>query len=148
MKTPKLNKGQKELLEVLTSGATKAVKKSGLLAGKVTAEFVTSKPKRIDFKAECIWLHTELDKWRKIAAWMGECHAANLHEAELSSVSQERRDRFKSIMLSAANYMEQVRPPDLGFRDHHSGHQQVLVAIARLRDHARRIPLKTKKTKQ
>ena len=77
-KLPKLNKVQQELLDVLTSGASRALSKAGILKGKVTAKIVTSKPKLVDLKEECLWLQSELEKWRKIAAWMGECHAANL----------------------------------------------------------------------
>ena len=92
-KLPKLNKDQQELLDTLASGATRAMKKTGVLKGKVSAKIVIQKPKLADLKTEILWLQTELEKWRKIAAWMGECHAANLHDAEKCSVSNYSKRR-------------------------------------------------------
>lgn len=89
----------------------------------------------------------ELDRWKSIAAWLADCHAANLHEAELSSCSQDRRDRFKSIMLKAADFLKRNTAANDMRYTQVTPDERLANVILRLEDHAAKIPTKPPKKK-
>ena len=81
-------------------------------------------------------MSNEADQWKRVAIYLADCHAANLHIAELKKTSRAEKERLKLIMETAATMLKgdvsSVRTytePDKDLRD----------VIERLEDHAKRI---------
>jgi len=81
----------------------------------------------------------ELDNWKKIAAYLAECHAANLHEAELTRCSKSRRKRFQSIMDKSAEMLKSGEPLRENTLFYETANDRVFNAIKRLEDHSKRV---------
>ena len=97
-----------------------------------------SDPNRIAHEKEILDLKNEVTRWKRIAFWLADCHAANLHIAELKSCSKSERRRLKNIMTKAQGYLEgkeSPKQPPHGDLDRH-----LHDVMNRLEDHARRVP--------
>ena len=82
----------------------------------------------------------EVTVWKQIAAALGEYHAANLHDAELKSVSQSRKARYRSIMVKSADMLSGNAPPPKFCSSPTVAEEKLQQTVGRLRDHASKLP--------
>ena len=84
-------------------------------------------------------LKQEVAYWKHVAAYLAECHAANLHEAEHKSCSKYRRKRFQSIMNKAASFLTKEVFPVYFLKE--DPDQSIQSVVERLKDHSAKIPI-------
>jgi len=56
-------------------------------------------------------LEREVKRWKGVARWMADCHAANLSIAQLSRTSKHEKGRLKSIMEKCARFIRGEEHP-------------------------------------